>query len=72
VNPTESQVIEYTDILARNVHYIPRNVKCRQGMLKLYLDMLNVTHNMVTLCTCMVNVSRDMIQVFTDMERRAY
>jgi hypothetical protein len=37
-------------------------------MLKVYVDMLNVTQDMVTLPVCIVNVSRDMLQVFMDIE----
>jgi hypothetical protein len=37
-------------------------------MLIVYVGMLNTTQDMVTLCACMVNVSRDMIQVVMDMD----
>jgi hypothetical protein len=40
-------------------------------MLKVYVDMLNVTQDMVQLSAYMVNVSHD-IQVFMDMEHVSY
>jgi hypothetical protein len=53
----------------KSIHW---HIKCPQGMLKVYVDMLNVTHDMVQLSVCMVNVSQDMIQVFMDMEHVSY
>jgi hypothetical protein len=41
-------------------------------MLKVYVDMLNVTQDMVKSYVCMVNILRYMIQVFMDIEHVSY